>query len=132
MRIYFAHGRQDANDDRLAWLEAAGYEVTLLKGSLDLGVAMRSGEPDLLLLDVLIDGQNGFATARDVNLKFPERDFPIVLCSRIYRGRQFSAEAQRSGVQTFILLPKPEKEFIRRIRQTLTHFSPPDDLDVAA
>ena len=132
MNIYFAHGRQDASDDRLTWLESAGYEVTVLKGSLDLGVAMRSEEPDLLLLDVLIDGQNGFATAGDVNLKFPEREFPIVLCSRIYRGRQFSAEAQRSGVQTFILLPKPEKEFIRRIKQTLTHFSRPGDVDVAA
>ena len=132
MNIYFAHGQQEADDDRLAWLEGAGYEVTVLKGSLDLGVALRSEEPDLLLLDVLIDGKNGFETAREVNLKFPERDFPIVLCSRIYRGRQFSAEAQRSGVQTFILLPKPEKEFIRRIQQTLAHFSPSDDLDLAA
>jgi len=132
MNIYFAHGQQEASDDRLAWLEAAGYEVTLFKGSLDLGVAMRSEEPDLLLLDVLIDGKNGFEAARDINLKFPERDFPIVLCSRIYRARQFSAEAQRSGVQAFILLPKPEREFIRRIKQTLAHFSRPSDMDAAA
>ena len=132
MKIYFVHGQQEATDDRLAWLTAAGYEVSLFKGSLDLGMALSSEEPDLLLLDVLIDGKNGFLAAREVNLTFPERDFPIVLCSRIYRGRQFSAEAQRAGVQTFVLLPKPEKEFIRRIKQTLAHFSPPDDLDEAA
>jgi len=132
MKVYFVHDRQQEDDARQAWLEAAGYEVTVLKGCIELGVALREAEPDLLLLDVLIDGKNGFETAREVTLKHPERDFPIVLCSRIYRGRQFGVEAQRSGVQTFILLPKPEQEFIRRIKQSLAHFVPPKDLDVAA
>jgi CheY-like chemotaxis protein len=132
MNIYFVHDDQEADDNRLAWLEAAGYEVTLFKGNIDLGLALRENQPDLLLLDVFIDGKNGFETAREVNLKFPGREFPMVLCSRIYRGRQFSSEAQRSGVQTFVLLPKPEKEFIRRIKQTLAHFASPSDLDAAA
>lgn len=132
MKVYFVHDRQQEDDVREAWLEAAGYEVTVFTGSIELSVALRGAEPDLLLLDVLIEGKNGFEAAREVTLRHPERDFPIVLCSRIYRGRQFGAEAQRSGVQTFILLPKSEQEFVRRIKQTLTHFVPPKDLDVAA
>jgi len=132
MKIYFVHDYQEVEDNRFNWLETAGYEVQMFKGSIELGIALRDEEPDLLLLDVLLEGKNGFETAREVSLKHPEREFPIVLCSRIYRGRQFSTEAQRSGVQAFILLPKPETEFVRRIKQAIAHFVPTRDLDEAA
>jgi len=132
MLIYFVHDDQEADDNRVHWLEAAGYDVKVLQGSIELGVALRETEPDLLLLDVLIDGKNGFETAREISLKHPAREFPIVLCSRIYRGRQFSAEAQRCGVQAFVLLPKPEQELVRRVKQAIAHFRPVSELDEAA
>ena len=130
MKIFFVHDYQEADDERVRWLEQAGYEVRMFKGSIELGVALRDQDPDLLLLDVLIEGKNGFETAREIGLKHPEREFPIVLCTRIYRGRQFGVEAQRCGVQAFVLLPKPEKEFVRRIKQAIAHFVPAQERDL--
>lgn len=133
MRIYFAQDQQDPEDERAEWLRAAGYDVTVVPGHVELGIAMRESAPDLLLLDVLIAGKNGFEVAREIALKHPDREFPIVVSSRIYRGNPFREEAQRAGAQDYILLPVPERELLRRVKQAIARFDAPQrDLGNAA
>jgi CheY-like chemotaxis protein len=123
--IFFAHDQQEPPDARKNYLEMAGYSVRLFKTSRDLLGAFKESRPDLVLIDVLIEGRNGFETALEINQQYPERNFPIVICSNIYRPRQFREEALRSGAQDYLLLPLPFEEFLRRVNQALAYYVPP-------
>jgi DNA-binding response OmpR family regulator len=123
--IFFAHDQQEAPDARKNYMELAGYTVRLFKNQKELLAAFKEVNPDLVLLDVLIEGKNGFETALEISQRHPERTFPIVLCSHIYRARVFREEALRCGAQDFLLLPLPLEEFLRRINQAIAYFVPP-------
>ena len=123
--IFFAHDQQEAPDARKNYLEMAGYTVRLFKSQRELLAAFKETIPDLVLLDVLIEGRNGFETALELSQRYPERNFPIVLCSHVYRPRVFREEALRCGAQDYLLLPLPLDEFLRRVNQAVAYFVPP-------
>ncbi len=125
-KIYFVHDQQESPAARQNFLEMSGYEVHLMGSHRELLVALKEDAPTLLLLDVLIEGLNGFEVARKLNEKLPHRSFPMVMCSRIYRTRQFRETALRAGVADYILLPVQLDEFLRRINKVLEEWSPSD------
>ncbi len=124
--ILFVHDQQESPVPRQQGLERGGFSVVLLKSSQELMNALREQTPNLVLMDVLIEGKNGFEAALDVSQVHQERTFPLILCSAIYRTRQFREEARRCGAQDFILLPIDQEELLRRVNQTIAHFVPPD------
>jgi CheY-like chemotaxis protein len=130
--IFFAHDQQENPEVRKHFLELAGYVVKQLKSQRELVAAFKEGQPDLVLIDALLEGKNGFETALELHQRFPERDFPIVICSQIYRTRPFREEALRSGAQDYLLLPMPPDEFLRRVNQAIGYFVPPDSVKTAA
>ncbi len=124
--IFFVHDQQESPVPRQQGLEMGGFAVVLLKSSQELMNALREQTPALVLIDVLIEGKNGFEAALELSQAHPERTFPLILCSAIYRTRQFREEARRCGAQDFILLPVDRDELLRRVSQAITHFVPPD------
>ncbi len=123
--IYFGHDQQEPPDERKNYLESSGYIVELFRNSSDLINAFRDGRPDLVLLDVLIEGKNGFEAALELNSLYPERSFPIVICSHIYRSRAFREEALRCGASDYLLLPLSFDELLRRVGQAIAYFVAP-------
>ena len=131
--IYFAHDQQESPEPRKHFLELSGYVVQLFPSWSALEAALRRGPPpSLVLIDTLLEEKNGFEAARDISEHFPRRDFPIVLCSQIYRMRPFREEALRSGAQDYLLLPMAPDEFLRRVNQAIGYFVPPDAAKSAA
>jgi CheY-like chemotaxis protein len=131
--IFFAHDQQESPESRKHSLELAGYAVQPLADFAALEAALKQGTaPDLLLLDVLLEGRNGFDAARAINEAHPGRKFPIVLSTSIYRARPFRDEALRCGASDYLLLPMPPEEFLRRINQAIAYFVPPDTAKAAA
>lgn len=131
--ILFAHDQQESPEPRKHSLEQAGYVVRLCASYAALEAALRQGPPpDLVLLDVLLEGKNGFEAAQAITELVPERGFPIVLCSQIYRPRPFREEALKSGAQDYLLLPMASDEFLRRVNQAIGYFVPPGAQKAAA
>ncbi|MSR63318.1 MAG: response regulator [Planctomycetes bacterium] len=124
--IFFAHDQQESPEPRKHFLELAGYVVRLFStfGALESALVIGPA-PDLLLIDSLLEGKNGFETAREISQRHPERTFPLVLCSQIYRTRPFREEALSCGAQDYLLLPMPPDEFLRRVNQAIGYFVPP-------
>lgn len=120
--IYFVHDQQENPVVRRDLLEMAGYRVESMQCARDLFVSLKEMEPDLVLIDVLIEGQNGFETALEVHSKVPQRRFPLVLCSGIYRARQFRDEALRCGAQDYVLLPIKPEVFLARIARAIEDY----------
>lgn len=134
-KIYFVHDQQESPAARQNFLEMAGYEVKLMRSGRDAFIALKEEAPDLVILDVLIEGPNGFEILAELNHRYLHRPFPIVLCSRIYRTRQFRDEALRKGASDYVLLPIQLDEFLRRIDKVLTEWKPSEggeELDIQA
>jgi len=129
-KIYFVHDQQESPAARQNFLEMAGYEVQLMRNSRELLVALKREQPALLLMDVLLEGRNGFEVAEEVHRTLPHRRFPMVLCSRIYRTRQFRETALRNGVTDYVLLPIQLDDFLRRINKVLDEWKPAGDGDL--
>ena len=131
--IFFAHDQQESPEARKHFLELSGYVVQLFASWPALEAALRQGPPpSLVLADVLLEGKNGFEAARVISERLPGRDFPIVLCTAIYRTRPFREEALKSGAQDYLLLPMAPDEFLRRVNQAIGYFVPPDAQKTAA
>jgi CheY-like chemotaxis protein len=131
--ILFAHDHQETPESRKHFLELAGYAVQLVPTHAELMAALASEPaPSLVLIDSLLEGKNGFDAAREVTQSLPGRDFPIVICSQIYRTRPFREEALKCGAQDFLLLPMPPDEFLRRVNQAIGYFVPPETSGVEA
>jgi CheY-like chemotaxis protein len=125
--IYFAHDRQENPAVRLNFLEMAGYRVVAMKSGHELVDALRREAPDLLLMDALLAGPNGFQVCLAISQQVVPRTFPIILCSGIYRTRAFREEALRCGAQDYFLLPIPLDEFGHRVQRALQDFKPIDE-----
>jgi CheY-like chemotaxis protein len=107
--------------------------VQLFASWAALEAALRQGPPpNLVLIDTLLEGKHGFEAAAAISELVPQRDFPIVLCSQIYRMRPFREEALKSGAQDYLLLPMAPDEFLRRVNQAIGYFVPPDSAKTAA
>jgi two-component system OmpR family response regulator len=133
--IYFVHDKQESPSLRQNTLEMAGFQVELFPGGRELFAALKEAKPALVVSDILIEGRNGFEVCRELNSEFRQRDFPIVLCSRIYRARVFREEATKAGAQDYILMPIESQEFLARVHRVITEWKPPvtgDEIGVAA
>lgn len=130
--IFFAHDQQENPEARKHLLELAGYAVQLFPTWSALEQALAQGpEPSLVLIDVLLEEKNGFQAARLLSQRLPERSFPLVLCSNIYRPRPFRDEALKCGAQDYLLVPMAPDEFLRRVNQAIGYFVPPGVRNVA-
>ena len=103
--IVFVTQRRSGPDPRTQILESAGYKVTEFRNSLDCMEHLSQQTPQLLMLDILIEGRNGFEVCRQVRNLFPAEQLPVILCSDVYRGRLFREEAANAGAQRFVLTP---------------------------
>jgi two-component system, chemotaxis family, response regulator PixH len=103
--IFFVHDQQDLPFHRAHFLESAGYKVSLMQSGQECLQRLELLQPNLILMDILIEGRNGFDTCRRIRRTFPAQTLPIILCSDVYRSRPFRDEAHNAGAQAFLLTP---------------------------
>jgi len=89
-------------------LEAAGYEVTRATGAAEARELLDSERPDLILLDVIMPGQDGFAFADEVAKDEKLADIPIVLVTAVAEnaGQMMHAFEENAGLPACDILPK--------------------------
>jgi PleD family two-component response regulator len=115
--LLLVHDQQTSPAPRIQFLEMAGYRVIPLANSTEAMRAVTQNKPDLLLLDVLIAGQNGFELAAEVRKAFDAAALPIVMFSGIYRGRAYSEESLNVGVQEYLSSPVDLELLVRTVNQ---------------
>ncbi|MBL9126734.1 MAG: sigma-54-dependent Fis family transcriptional regulator [Verrucomicrobiales bacterium] len=110
-----------ANRDLLRQtLEPLGYEIlTAPDGESALRAALRS-QPDVILLDVLMPGLDGFETCRRLKRSWATRAIPVVFIT----ARDDSAaviEGFRAGGADYVIRPFHPTEVVARVRTHLEH-----------
>lgn len=99
-------------------LEKHGYEVRVAEdGETGMDIARRE-KPDLILMDIVMPGVNGFQATRKLS-KDPETSaIPIVMISTKDQDTD-RIWAKRQGAQDYISKPATEGELLDKIKSAL-------------
>lgn len=100
------------------FLQQSGY-ITLEAGDAEKGVELaRAERPDMIFLDIVLPGMNGFAALRALRRDPATREIPVVMIS----GNEQATEqfyAQRIGADDFMKKPFSRYEVFARIERLL-------------
>ena len=117
--------------------------ATLEAGDAEAGIELaRTERPDLIFLDIVLPGMNGFAALRNLRKEPTTRDIPVIMIS----GNEQATEqfyAHRIGADDFMKKPFSRAEVFARIERLLdaqrvprrlpaTPASEPDDAPASA
>jgi chemotaxis family two-component system response regulator PixH len=114
-QIFLVHDQQELPASRKTNLEQAGFEVVLMKSGEEALKALMVKKPALVLMDILLDGKNGFEVCRAIRERAAPGEVPVILCSHIYRSRIYRDEATAAGAQRFLLQPMKVEELIAHV-----------------
>ena len=93
--------------------------VTFEAGDAESGIEIaRAERPDLIFLDIVLPGMNGFAALRNLRREPATRDIPVIMIS----GNEQATEqfyAHRIGADDFMKKPFSRSEVFARIERLL-------------
>lgn len=99
-------------------LERNGHQV-LASGSAEDGIAVCKRErPDLVLMDVILPGMNGFQATRALSHDADTSAIPVLIVSTKNMETD-KAWGMRQGARDYIVKPPRENELIARINELL-------------
>ncbi|GAB1594426.1 response regulator [Lysobacter claricitrinus] len=99
-------------------LERNGHQV-MTSGSAEDGIeTCRRERPDLVLMDVVLPGMNGFQATRALSRDAETKAIPVLIVST--KGMDTDrAWGLRQGAKDYIVKPPREEELIARINELL-------------
>ncbi|MGB9802735.1 response regulator, partial [Desulfofundulus sp.] len=96
-------------------LEKEGYQViTATDGNTAIEMA-RSQRPDLILLDVMLPGQDGLAVCRTLQQEAETRHIPVIMISA--RGEELDKVlGLEMGADDYVTKPFSPRELVARVK----------------
>ena len=101
-------------------LTQAGYQVSSAQTGDEAITKCRDERPDLVLMDVVMPGTNGFQAPRAITRDEVTRAIPIILCtSKSMKTDQ--VWGMRQGAVDYITKPVDQTKLLERISQILAN-----------
>ena len=95
-------------------LTKAGYEVVSCDSGDDAIVKARLTMPDLILMDIVMPGLNGFQATRAISRDPDTRAIPIILCTSKSQETD-KIWGMRQGARDYIVKPVNRDELLEKI-----------------
>jgi twitching motility two-component system response regulator PilH len=95
-------------------LGRAGYEVVASDSGEDAIAKASQTQPDLILMDVVMPGLNGFQATRAISRDTRTKDIPIIICTSKSQETD-RIWAMRQGARDYIVKPVRRDELLAKI-----------------
>lgn len=95
-----------------------GYSVTTADNGESALLQIRSKRPDLVLMDVVMPGQNGFHATREIARDPDTRDLPVIICSSKQQESD-RAWGLRQGARDYLVKPIDPALLLQKIADML-------------
>jgi twitching motility two-component system response regulator PilH len=95
-------------------LTGAGYEVIMSDSGEDSIQKAREFKPDLVLMDVVMPGLNGFQATRAISRDEVTKDIPIILCTTKSQETD-KIWGLRQGARDYIVKPVNRDDLLKKI-----------------
>ena len=97
-------------------LKTRGYDVVLAYDSLQAILIANQEKPDLIILDIIIPGENGFIVTERLKQSQATRHIPILFLTGIPGGE---GRALKLGSSGYIMKPYHPEKLLETIQKTL-------------
>ncbi|ATE62357.1 response regulator [Thauera sinica] len=108
----------DSPTERLALTEVLarhGYHVITAESGEDAIAKSRTEKPDLILMDVVMPGMNGYQATRTISRSDATRRIPIIMCTS--KGLETDKIwGMRQGAYDYLVKPVDHAELLARIK----------------
>jgi twitching motility two-component system response regulator PilH len=95
-------------------LTKAGFEVVACDSGEEAILKARSAHPDLILMDVVMPGLNGFQATRAISRDPETRAIPVILCTSKSQETD-KIWGMRQGARDYIVKPVKRDELLAKI-----------------
>ena len=93
-----------------------GYDVQVFRNGLEAAVALNDGVPDAIILDILLDGPNGFTFLNELQSYEDTGKVPVVVVSSLDFGdRDMSEYGVVKVIDKSKMMPQELKEIVKWI-----------------
>ena len=108
----------DSPTERLALQELLtrqGYQVLSAESGEQAVTMSKASKPDLILMDVVMPGMNGYQATRTISRDDSTRNIPIILCTS--KGQETDQIwGMRQGAYAYMVKPVDHDDLLARIR----------------
>lgn len=95
-------------------LSKNGFKVTTAQNAEEALAKAKQLQPDLVLMDVVMPGQNGFQATRTLTKDEATKQIPIIICTS--KGQETDkAWGMRQGARDYIVKPVSGPELLAKI-----------------
>ena len=95
-------------------LTKAGYEVVASDNGEDAILKAKTSKPDVILMDIVMPGLNGFQATRAISRDPQTRSVPIIICTSKSQETD-KIWGMRQGARDYIVKPISRDELIAKI-----------------
>ncbi|MBI5634344.1 MAG: response regulator [Nitrospirae bacterium] len=99
-------------------LTCNGYEVVTAASGTEALEKVEAGQPDLVLLDILMPGMNGYEVCRTIRKNPATEILPIVMVTSLDPAEE-RMNGLQAGADDFLAKPVDEQELLVRVRSLL-------------
>lgn len=98
----------------LETLSRKGYECLIATNGEEAVVKSRAELPDLIIMDVVMPGTNGFQATRTISRDAATSHIPVILCTTKSQETD-KVWGQRQGARDYIVKPVNARELLAKI-----------------
>ncbi|MBJ7310558.1 response regulator [Rugamonas sp. CCM 8940] len=95
-------------------LERNGFSVTIAESGEEALLKIRADKPELILMDVVMPGANGFQVTRAIARDPELRDVPVIICSSKNQETD-RIWGKRQGARDYLVKPVDAAELLASI-----------------
>ena len=95
-------------------LSKLGYQVAMAESGDEAMVKAREQKPDLILMDVVMPGLNGFQATRAITRDEETKHIPVIMCTS--KGQETDKVwGMRQGAKDYVVKPVNQDELVKKI-----------------
>ena len=99
-------------------LEKSGYEVKCVSSGLEAFQELDSYNPDLIMLDVMMPGMDGYEVCRKIKSNEKTKEIPVIMLTALGMGEDFE-KALENGADWYIVKPFNSRQLLSRVSMLL-------------
>ncbi len=91
-----------------------GFQIITLESGEEAVARTKEIMPDLILMDVVMPGMNGFQATRTITRDEPTKNIPIIMCTSKNQETDM-VWAKRQGAAEYVVKPVDPQELLNKI-----------------
>lgn len=116
--IYCVEDEQNIRELLVYSLESSGYQVRGFSEGGEFRKALEEQKPELILLDIMLPGEDGLSLLRRVRQQASTQDIPVILITA--KGTEYDkVQGLEAGADDYIAKPFGMMEFLARVKAVL-------------